>query len=349
MPRGPGSSPGLPPGFVLTSVFETDETTRNVALFGEFDFGLWRDWTLTLGARHDTETRETANTQGVVSAPPLPAFPEAAPGEPIEARYRAFLPRAVLTRHWNETVSTSFGWRRGYRAGGRSVAVLSQQVSDFDPEFTSNWEFALRAAPPDRRWYLNANAFHTDWSDQQVRVMTALGLPVDTLTVNAGESRVRGVEAEFGVFPDRRLELYGSLGLLDTRFETFLDAGQDFAGNAFPHAPAWSALAGASLRLDESWSGNAEVAAEPDSFSDPGNDPRFRVGARTLVNARFGYRRGALGVFAFGRNLLDEPYLLEAWAASPPLPGTFGRAGAPRTLGIELDPPLLTSGGNRTA
>ena len=115
-----------------------------------------------------------------------------------EASYSAFLPKATLTRDWSDELSTSIGWQRGCRAGGRSIAVLSQRVSDFDPEFTSNVEVALRAAAPDRRWFFNGNAFYTDWTNQQVRVMTDLGLPVDTVTVNAGESTVSGLEASYG-------------------------------------------------------------------------------------------------------------------------------------------------------
>ena len=335
---GPGELAGLPPGFVLTSFFTTREETRNTALFGEFDLGPADDWTLTLGARYDTESRETRNTQGVTVEPPLPGFPSgASPGEPIPSEYRAFLPKASLTRDWNDELSTSLGWQRGYRAGGRSVAVLSQQVSDFDPEFTDNYEFALRAAAPDRRWFFGANLFYTDWSDQQVRVMTALGLPVDTLTVNAGKSTVAGLEAQGGYWLGRRVEVYGSVGRLRTRFEEFRDGEQDFTGNRFPHAPPWSWLAGVSLRATESWSGNLEVAAQADAFADPDNDPRFRVGGRALVNTRFGYRRGSWGVFAFGRNLLDEAYLLDAWESDIPGFGALGRGGEPRTIGIELD------------
>ena len=232
---GPGELAGLPPGFVLTSFFDTEEKTRNAALFGEFDLGLADAWTLTLGARYDSESRETVNRQGVVSDPPLPQFPpEGSPPQDLEASYRAFLPKATLTRDWSDSLSTSFGWQRGYRAGGQSIAVLSQRVSDFEPEFTSNMEFALRAAAPDRRWFFNGNVFYTDWTDQQVRVMTDLGLPVDTVTVNAGESTVSGLEAQTGYWFDPRVQLYGSLGLLSTRFDEFRDGERDFTGNEFP-------------------------------------------------------------------------------------------------------------------
>lgn len=335
---GPGGLAGLPPGFVLTSFFTTKEKTRNAALFGETDLDLGAAWTLTLGARYDFERRETENTQGVVAEPAHPAFPgDPTPGLPVEASYRAFLPKVALTRALGQAVAVSASWQRGYRAGGRSVAVLSQQVSDFDPEFTDNYEFALRAEAPDRRSYFHANLFHTDWRDQQVRVLTPLGLPVDTLTVNAGKSTLRGAEAQAGYWLRPEIGLHGSVGLLRTQFDDFRDGERDFTGNEFPHAPPWSLFAGLSVRFADSWRGSAELGAQGESFSDSGNDPRFRVGSRALLNARFGYRLGTWGLFVFGRNLLDRAYLYEAWAPTAPLPGAFGRAGAPRTLGIELD------------
>ena len=335
---GPGELAGLPPGFVLTSFFSTDERTRNAALFGEADFELSDAWTVTLGARYDDERRETENIRAVVSDPPLPAFPPApSSGEVVASSYRAFLPKAALTRALTPTFSASASWQRGYRAGGRSVAVLSQQVNDFDPEFTDNFELALRAGAPGRRWFFHANFFLSDWSAQQVRVLTDLGLPVDTLTVNAGESTLSGAEAQAGYWISPAVRAYASVGLLRTRFDDFRDADRDFTGNEFPHAPPWSLLAGLSVRFGEEWSGRAEVGAEGESFSAADNDPRFRVPGRALVNGRFGYRRGSWGVFAYGRNLLDEDYLLEAWQPSTPLLGAFGRAGAPREFGIELD------------
>ena len=344
---GPGELGGLPPGFTLTSFFEIAESTSNAAVYGEFDFGIGanEDWTVTLGGRYDRESRETRNLQGLESDPPLPPglLPPNQPEQILPSEYDAFLPKAALTRRWNDSLTTSVSWQRGYRAGGRSVAVLSQTTNDFEPEFTSNFELAVRAFAPDRRWRLRANVFLTDWTDQQVRVLTDLGLPVDTLTVNAGESTVSGAEIEAGVFALRNLELYGSAGLLQTRFDSFRDNDRDFTGNEFPYAPSWSAMAGVfwSTREDDefggSWTGRLEVTAQPESFATAANNPDFVAEARTLVNARVGYRLGRVGVFAFGRNLLDEAYLLQTWDSSIPGFGRLGRAGDPRAVGVELD------------
>ena len=336
---GPGVLAGLPPGFLATAYFDIESATRNAALFGEFDLHFGPDWSVTLGARYDREDFEQTTIQGLrVEPDPGPIFPGGdSPPLKVDASYGAFLPKASVLREWTDVFATSLGWQRGYRSGGQSVAVISQQVADYGPEFVDNFEFAVRADSPDHRWNLHWNAFYTSWTDQQVRIMTDLGLPVDTITANAGESTLYGMEVEAGYRPTRDIDLYATAGLLEARFDRFIDEGNDYTGKKFPFTPPWSLAGGIAVRHGSSWSGRAEVSSQGAAFSDPRNDPRFKVGARTLVNVRAGYRVGSWGIFAFGRNLLDEQYLTSAWQHPIPEFGGLGRAGEPRVFGIELD------------
>ena len=332
--NGSGAVFGLP-GTTVTAFFQTDEDTENTALFGEFDFLLTDAWTLTLGARYDNENRETRSNQGVRVTPPNPFFPETrSPDEILDASYNAFLPKAALTRRWTPDVATTVSYQRGYRAGGRSVAFVSQQISDYGPEFTDNYELALRAESPGGRWRSNSNLFYIDWRDQQVNVMTDLGNDLDTFTVNAGESTVYGFETQGEYWPAGGLNLYGSLGLVKTRFDEFVDDTLDLSGNAFPYAPNWSYTVGSSWTAGAFWVGDLHVTAQDDYFSERENDPRLFVGKRILLNTRVGYQRDRWGIFFVGRNLLDEDYLLQAWRQNSPF--LRGRSGEPRTFGIEL-------------
>ena len=278
----------------------------------------------------------TARRQGIRVTPPNPFFPDRpAPEELLEAGYRAFLPKAALTRAWSTGLSTTFSYQKGYRAGGRSIAFVSQQVSDFDPEFTHNYEFALRARSTDRRWQANANLFYIDWRDQQVTALTDFGHEFDTITVNAGESTLYGFEAQTEYWLIENLSVYGSVGLMRTRFDEFVDGALDLAGNQFPYAPNWSFVAGTSWRVDE-WVGDLHLAAQDDAFSERENDPRFHVGGRKLLNVRAGYQRERWGLFFFGRNLLDEAYLMQAWETTGLGFPLGGRSGEPKTYGLEL-------------
>ncbi len=334
---GPGELAGLPPGFTLTAWFETAEATRNTALFGEFDLNLAADWTVTLGSRLDRESRDIHNQQGLTSEPTLPGLPGAdQPPDDLNAEYTAFLPKVAVRREWTDALSTSVSWQRGYRAGGQSITVLSRQVNNFDPEFTDNYEFSIRARTGDGRGFLSANAFFTDWKDQQVRVRTELGLPVDTLIVNAGESSVAGAELEASWWTNRNLQFFGSAGLLRTRFDQFVSGDFDFSGNEFPGAPRWSLLGGVAWRPTEWASATVEASSQAGTFSTARNEAEFEVDGRTLVNARFGVEREGAGIWLYGRNLLDEAYLLNVFSLDVVGAGNRGYAGPPRTVGVEL-------------
>ena len=333
--NGPGSVLGLP-GSTVTGFFTVREHTENAALFGEFDLAVADRWSLTVGARYDDETRQTRNRQGIRVTPPNPFFPNQ-PGDEqvLDAAYRAFLPKAAVTRAWSPELSTTFSYQRGYRAGGRSIAFISQQVGDFDPEFTHNYEFALRAGSADRRWQANTNLFYIDWRDQQVTAPTDHGLDLDRITVNAGESTVYSFEAQTEYWLRQSLSLYGSVGLMQTRFDEFVDGDLDLSGNEFPYAPNWSFVAGTRWRIDD-WTGDLHLAAQDAAFSERENDPRFHVGGRRLLNVRAGYERERWGLFFVGRNLLNEAYLLQAWEATGAGYLIGGRGGEPLTWGVEL-------------
>ena len=324
----PASVLGLPPGFQVTGFLENRVETENVAIFGEIDVALNDRLTLTAGARYDDESRTDANAQETTVDPPLFPIPSQPPLS-LDSDYDAFLPKLGLTYEISEAASTSFTVQRGYRAGGRSQSLISLTVSDFDPEFTTNYEWALRTYSPSNGLRFNANVFYIDWEDQQVSVRTALGSSFDVITVNAGSSQLYGLEAQLDYRAHDALDLFVSLGLTDTEFEDFVDGGFAFDGNQFPFAPETSLAFGASWRPAERWRLDGTVSYQDSYFSDQANSAAFEVDDRTLVNLKLSYELEPFIISAFARNLLDEDYILEA------LPEGV-RTGEPQVFGFEL-------------
>ncbi len=322
----PGTFFGLPDFVSITGFLARREETENQALFGEVDVELSERLTLTAGARFDQEERRLRSDQSFTIDPPVIAFPSLPP-EDLSSEYDAFLPKLALT--YQSSASTSFGVsaQRGYRAGGRSIAFISQQVSDFDPETTDNYEVFVRSRSADGRWQLNANAFYIDWQDQQVSVRTALGLENDVLTVNAGSSRLQGLEAELRGRPRQNLEISAAVGWVDAEFDTFVDGGIDFSGNEFPLAPSWSTSLGMHWQIAPRWDLDARWLAQGSYFSDPSNDPEFEVGSRNLVHVKLGYRQGSWAAHLVVRNLLDEDYLVQRLPEG-------SRSGEPQVVGL---------------
>jgi len=328
-----------PPGAIsVTQNTQFKLETENIAVFGEAEYALTSQLGLIFGGRYDYEEQTFSSTVNSAASVPVPpgTLP---PSQSLKTstNYDAFLPKLGLVYDWTPDVSTSFTVQRGYRAGGSQQNTLTGVISEFDPEFTWNYELGFRSLLLDGRLTANANIFYTDWEDQQVNVQGPSGLSIDFQTVNAGKSQLYGGEFMLEYRPTPKWDLFASVGYTKTEFEEFIDNGVDLSGNEFPNAPEWTAAAGISHFFDSGWEAHTDVSFTDSSFSFADNNPATSADSRFLVNARIGYRQDNWAVFAYVRNLLDEDYVTQATESAA---GRVGlntakvRTGEPRTVGV---------------
>ncbi|MEM8791002.1 MAG: TonB-dependent receptor [Pseudomonadota bacterium] len=311
----PGTEIIFPPilDLEVDSLTRGSSTILNYAIFGEVEYRVLPELGLILGARFDRETQEFSSEDEVdinIDLPP-DAFPVPSQ-EPInlEADFNAFLPKAGIVYDWTDTLSTSFTVQRGYRAGGAQINAFTREVNEFDPEFTWNYEVALRSTWFDDRLVANANAYFLSWRDQQVNVDGPSGSSLDVNTINAGRSRLFGGELSLQGQPLDDLSVFGSLGVSRTEFLDFVDGGQDFSGNTFPNAPAVTAAFGGSYFFDNGFELHGDASYTSEAFRDAANTVDERLDNRLLLNFRAGYQDENWGIFAYGRNLLDTDYVV---------------------------------------
>ncbi len=319
--------PSVPAGATVTLTSERTTETENYAVFGDLTYELNDSWALTAGARYDEEKFSDSGNQGSVSADPanctIPSFGDSPctilfgannqPGQPAD--FSAFLPRVGIIHNFDGRRSLSFGVQRGYRAGGSVVRLvpdlgISELVS-FDPEYVTNYELAFRSQWLGDRLTFNANAFYTKWTDQQVTVSGPSGLPLDSVVVNAGESKLYGLELSSSFQASSSLDLFASLGLLRTEFTDFPFAQmtgefENLAGNEFPTAPQTTAAAGINYDHPSGAYTSWNVSYRSSQFSDVTNLKVNKVSSYTLVNARVGYRSSGLDIYAYANNLFDK-------------------------------------------
>lgn len=256
--------------------------------------------------------------------------------------FNAFLPKAVVTYDFSDQTSMSLSIQRAYRPGGVGVNPVRARTFAFEPEFSTNYEAAIRHRSEDGRFTFNANVFYIDWSDQQLEVALS-GTLQDTEVVNAASSRLYGAEAQIDARVMDELTLFGTIGVLDTEIED--DNGQGFAGDEFPFAPDLTLTLGANLDLPSGF--NATVDMNYQSSSQPliPNDqqlslllPNFTFltrqarenEERVLFNARIGYDINEnVSVFAYGSNIFDERYRLNGEAL-----GGNAILGDPQVFGV---------------
>jgi len=352
------------PTFLVDFDRASTRDIRNLALFGEATYAVTDKLSLTFGARFDNENID----QLVFDSTQVQPFPTL--GDPTldgvtaalamqfsnevtvvgDNEFSAFLPKGVISYDWTEDLSTSFSVQRAYRAGGISVNVFraalapagSDQatleslniVNSFDPEFTMNYEFALRSQWFDKRLTVNANAFYINYSDQQVNIALSAN-PLDALTDNVGESRLFGFELETFARPIDGLELAANFGFTDTEFTEGSDTVTgDLTGNEFAFAPKWTAGFSARYTHRSGVFGNVLFRAQDDAFAQPDNNPTSINDSFQTVDLIFGYEAERFRAEVFASNVFDEEYL--TFNPVEPNDGAVAVAGDPRLVGLRL-------------
>lgn len=249
--------------------------------------------------------------------------------------FDAFLPKLGVNYEFTHDISTAFVVQRGYRSGGSGQNIARATVVPYDAEYSWNYELSFRSQWLDRRLTLNANAFYVDWRDQQVSVNFGLNT-YDYHTVNAGRSHLYGFEVELSHRLSRAIDWYASVGHVRTQFDEFeiaLGSVDDLSGLEFAYAPKWTFGAGMNLRWRHGITANLNANYRSEVITDVSADQNlYRVGSRTVVNARVGHDGDHWGVHLIANNLFDEHYI--QYDAL-----TLGMAvlGAPRVLGVMLE------------
>lgn len=337
---------------------DADSRSRNLALFGDFDFDLSPRLTLLGGFRIDREQYRfgSAATADFIGTLPEPAAfgPMLAPAiaginqavlgmvqqantlTPTDTRdFDAFLPKLGLRHDWTPRLSTALVVQRGYRSGGTAFNIARGQSFAYEPEYTWNSELSLRSLWLDGRLSLNGNLYYIDWEDKQVTALFGQN-DFDYHTVNAGKAHLYGFELEASHRATEVFDWYASVGFSRTQYDEFttiVDAQiDDFAGSGFAYAPRWTFAVGANQRFGEHWVGNLNLSYRSSVSPDIGTDAQ-RLSARTLVNARFGYEALDFSAYLYGSNLLDEHYTQYAWADDSP----NVILGAPRVVGVGFE------------
>ncbi|MDO3382352.1 TonB-dependent receptor [Gilvimarinus algae] len=357
----------------LGTYSKVTQAVTTQAIFTDLTFKVTERWDIFGGLRWDKEEQENSsdtlytidneallpNPADYAANPQLAALltginaqlyqmvDDASGTEPAaDASFDELLPKVGTTYHFTDDVNLSFTFQQGYRSGGVGTNVFQGTIFTYQPEFTDNYELALRTSWLDGALTANANAFLIDWQDQQIAVQLS-GSSFDTETRNAGSSTVKGFELELNYALSEALRVYGGLGYSKTEFDEFLIVQPtqtlDLSGRAFPRAPEWTASVGATYRsasglfanINANYADNSIVAVNPYSEGlsegDPGFDPRND--SRTLVNLKVGYEWDQLGVYATASNLFDEQYVELANQGTPP----SITLGAPRVLSAGVE------------
>jgi iron complex outermembrane receptor protein len=315
----------------LTDIFASRFIINRTAVYAETNTKLSNNWSLDLGVRHERFSAEYDDTSDLSFRPDDNLF-----GAKISLNYH--LPGGGLTY---ATVS------RGYKSGGFNTdGSLDVDLREFNEETLLNYELGIKTRLLDNKLQLQAALFSMERDDVQissstVRVRDDGSSEFIDFIGNAAAGSNRGVELSGQWTPSETFMLYGSLGLLDTEYEDFVNSqGDSLNGREQAHAPDYQFTLGSEINFTPSLSMNINVQGRDAFYFSDSHGVRSEEYA--LLNASLRYQSGNLSLNLWGRNLADEDYFVRGFffGNDPRDDYTakgYTQLGEPRVYGLTLD------------
>ena len=297
-------------------------TNQAVELYADGTLKLTKNLNFTLGIRGTYENQETGYSSSTV--PCLFGsilYHPTENGAKVTAKdsYWSWVGRAALNYmigRNNIYASVSRGRRPG-------VLYFNNDPKDFEtlkPEIIYSYEAGVKGSLLQGRLNYDLCAYYYDWYNYQTSVFNATTNKYEY--DDAGRAHSFGVEASISYSPCRYLNLFGNWSYIEGKFNEKDDNGnkQRFAGNRFRLTPKNSFAVGFDLNVPTGK--NASIYFRPTYswkskvFFEESNEPELTQGAFGLLNFTAGYRMQPGKVYyeigAFGKNVLDEKYVVDA-------------------------------------
>ena len=354
-----------------------DVGTQTWSVFGDFTFDITETLSLSLGGRYtnDKRTSKVLRTTFVNGFSDLfdgTGIPIAVTSDfEGSATFEDFNPRASISWTPSPDHNLYFTYSQGFKGGGFDPRGQTSQAPDvdgdgtidyddeyaflsFEPETVDSYELGWKASLLDNRLNISLAGFLGQYSN--VQIPGSIGLDTNNdgvndsfvgITSNAASADVNGIEFEGNALVGRdfagigsRFGVNWSLGILDAKFNTFIDAfGVDVADQrVFQNTPDITGHMGfnlgvpiASGMLD--FLGNASLRSDASQFEVP--NPFLDQDGFVLVDASLVYTDDAdrFSIGVHGKNLFDTRYVVSGYnfvtGGTPP-----GTPFAP-TLGLE--------------
>ena len=243
-----------------------------------------------------------------------------------------------------EDITVYFRGASAYKAGGYNLRTSLPVIEPFNEERVKSVELGVKSDWFDRRAQINLTGFWSISKGRQTDVFAAGPFGATSITVNAGEAEIPGLEAEFKLIPVDGLTLDANVGWIKPRYNSYpvIDSTtlltvdlKDEAG--FGYQPDVTTSLGAeyvteplgslglvlSARVDGRYTGeriwsplddertNNQFAAT--QFRDVLKDGSYwLMDVRVTVSELSINDKAKLRASVYGKNILDEDYMLSA-------------------------------------
>ena len=286
----------------LADVFSSRFIIGRVAAYADTSTALSDSLSLELGVRTERFSAEYSDSSGLDFSPDDDLF-----GGKIGLNYRLANDNLLYA-----SIS------RGYKSGGFNTdGSLDTDLREFDAETLWNYEAGFKGLLLDDSLQLQAALFYMDRDDVQissstVRVRDDGSSEFIDFIGNAAAGSNSGIELSGQWLASESLTLYGSLGLLDAKYEDFINsAGDNLDGRQQAHAPDYQYTIGMDIMFSTALGLDINLQGrDAFYFSDSHS---IRSNSYALLNASLRYQRGNLNATLWGRNLGDKDYYVRGF------------------------------------
>jgi iron complex outermembrane receptor protein len=303
--------------------FGSQYDTKNLAAYGQMDLPLAEDWTLVAGLRYESRDWD---------------YDDNVEGDSRSSDDESFWGGKLALEYRTESGTLLYGLiSRGYKAGGYNSALASK-IPDFEEDgifiplenlvFGSetmwNYELGVKGSWLQDSLTISAAVFYQNREDMQVKQSIVIPMDptssacpcnfIDSLQNAAGGTN-QGLEVEINWQASESINLFASLGFLDTKYKDYLSYSHtdadlengipyDMSGRDQAHAPRTQYALGAQFFFAKNWFAQVDIEGKSEAFASANHNEK--LAAYTLLNMRLAYETDRWSLAVWGRNLTDK-------------------------------------------
>ncbi len=263
----------------------------------------------------------------------------------VSKDYSSYVGRFVLNYMAGDNniyASVSKGRRPGVIDIDTDLSNATLDTTFLDPEIVWSYEIGLKGKAMNSALNYDFSLYYYDWDHFQ----TTLTEDFDSKTVDAGKAHSLGLEVGGRYYFSRTSNVFANYSFINGEFNDKDADGnpQEYAGNTFRLTPKNTFSAGLDLNFNfvqdknsfyirPSYTYKSKVYFEDDNTEELSQD------GYGLVNLTAGFvfkRKQTYQVGFFGKNMLDEKFLIDAGNTGDSFGTPTAIAGARQLMGVEL-------------
>jgi iron complex outermembrane receptor protein len=160
--------------------------------------------------------------------------------------FEKWSPNITLSYKPAPNLNTYVSYSTGFRPGAFNLAPTTPETIPYGQETAENYEAGIKGSFLDGRLQASGAVFYMRQKDLLLAQTTSLGGVDRTYLNNVGTANTYGIEFEVSARPTDWLQLGGSVGWLDPKFDNAianpgLPTEQDISGKLIPYTRRWTA------------------------------------------------------------------------------------------------------------